>query len=119
MTQATTIVATAASDNEFHPPSISDFFPPALLFEGTPFEFTRISMVQVIATLALVIFLVLGTRRLSVVPGRFQSVVEFGFGFVREQDGRYEVLRGRVRQATRSEGAYSTMNVALIALTHA
>jgi hypothetical protein len=40
-------------------------------------------------------------------------------GFVREQDGRYEVLRGRVRQATRSEGAYSTMNVALIALTHA
>jgi hypothetical protein len=40
-------------------------------------------------------------------------------GFVREHDGRYEVLRGRVRQATRSEGAYSTMNVALIALTHA
>lgn len=85
MTQATTIVAAAASDNEFHPPSISDFFPPALLFEGTPFEFTRISMVQVIATVALVIFLVVGTRRLSVVPGRFQSVVEFGFGFVRDQ----------------------------------
>ncbi len=40
-------------------------------------------------------------------------------GFVREHDGRYEVLRGRVRQATRSEGLYSTMNVALIALTHA
>ena len=40
-------------------------------------------------------------------------------GCVREHDGRYEVLRGRVRQATRSEGAYSTMNVALIALTHA
>ena len=40
-------------------------------------------------------------------------------GFVREHNGRYEVLRGRVRQATRSEGQYSTMNVALIALTHA
>ncbi|PYY35229.1 hypothetical protein DEJ16_08165 [Curtobacterium sp. MCJR17_055] len=40
-------------------------------------------------------------------------------GFVRERDGRYEVLRGRVRQATRSEGRYATMNVALIALTHA
>jgi hypothetical protein len=40
-------------------------------------------------------------------------------GFVRESDGRYEVLRGRVRQATRSEGKYATMNVALIALTHA
>jgi len=40
-------------------------------------------------------------------------------GFVREHEGRYEVLRGRVRQATRSEGEYSTLNVALIALTHA
>jgi len=40
-------------------------------------------------------------------------------GFVRESDGRYEVLRGRVRQATRSEGKYATLNVALIALTHA
>lgn len=75
----------AAAENEFHPPSISDFFPGPLLFAGTPFEFSRITLVQVIATLLLVIFLVLGTRRLSVVPGRFQSVVEFGFGFVRDQ----------------------------------
>ena len=74
-----------AAENEFHPPSISDFFPPALLFEGTPFAFTRISMVQLIATAVLVIILIIGTRRMSVVPGRFQSIVEGGFGFVREQ----------------------------------
>lgn len=70
---------------EFHPPSISDFFPEALLFEGTIFEFTRINLAQFIATAMLVLLLWLGTRRLTVVPGRLQSVVELGFGFVREQ----------------------------------
>lgn len=75
----------ANDGNEFHPPSISDFFPPALFFEGTPFEFTRINLAQVIATVVLVLVLVLATRRLRVVPGRFQQVFEFLFGFVREQ----------------------------------
>ncbi|WOF22106.1 F0F1 ATP synthase subunit A [Microbacterium betulae] len=81
----------SADDVEFHPPSISEFFPPAILFEGTPFEFTRINLAQVIATVVLVAILLIGTRRLRVVPGRFQSVVEFGFGFVREQIA-YQVL---------------------------
>ncbi|WOQ68702.1 F0F1 ATP synthase subunit A [Microbacterium limosum] len=79
------ISVVAADEPYFSPPSIGDFFPPALLFEGTPFEFTRISMVQLIATAALVILLLWGSRRMTVVPGRFQSVVELGFGFVREQ----------------------------------
>nr|WP_235038064.1 F0F1 ATP synthase subunit A [Microbacterium sp. 18062] len=85
MTQATSIALAAAGDNEFHPPSIGDFFPPALLFEGTPFEFTRISLAQFIATALLVVLLLWGTRRMTVVPGRLQSVVELGFGFVRDQ----------------------------------
>lgn len=86
MTQANVLAALLpAADNEFHPPSISDFFPPILLFEGTPLEFTRINLIQVLATIVLVLFLVLGTRRMTVVPGRFQSIVELGFGFVRDQ----------------------------------
>lgn len=76
------IAVAAAGDNEFHPPSIGDFFPPFLI-EGLPF--TRINMVQLIATAVLVLILVLATRRMTVVPGRFQSVIELGFGFVREQ----------------------------------
>ncbi|MFG6443774.1 F0F1 ATP synthase subunit A [Microbacterium sp. P06] len=80
-----------AADNEFHPPSIGDFFPPALLLEGTPFAITRITLVQLLATAVLVLILVLGTRKLRVVPGRFQSVVELGFGFIREQIA-YQVL---------------------------
>lgn len=81
----------SADDNQFHPPSIGDFFPSALLFEGTPFEFTRINLAQVIATVVLVLVLLIGTRRMTVVPGRFQSVIEMLFGFVREQIA-YQVL---------------------------
>ncbi|MBD8659222.1 hypothetical protein ABID92_000646 [Frigoribacterium sp. PvP120] len=39
-------------------------------------------------------------------------------GFVHESSGRFEVLRGRSRQATRQEGAYRTLDVAVIALTY-
>jgi len=39
-------------------------------------------------------------------------------GFVRETDDRYEVLRGRSRSATRAEGAYRSLDVAVIALTY-
>lgn len=36
-----------------------------------------------IAVIAIVLILVLGTRKMKVVPGRFQNVVEMGLGFVR------------------------------------
>ncbi|GAA4665719.1 hypothetical protein [Frondihabitans cladoniiphilus] len=39
-------------------------------------------------------------------------------GFVQEHDGRFHVLRGRVRSATRAEGAYGSLDVAVIALTY-
>ncbi|NHI16388.1 F0F1 ATP synthase subunit A [Microbacterium excoecariae] len=73
-----------ADEVEFHPPSIGEFFPEAILFEGTPFEFTRINLAQVIATAVLVIILVFGTRKMRVVPGRGQQLLELLFGFVRE-----------------------------------
>lgn len=78
-------VVWAADDNQFHPPSIGDFFPPAIFFEGTPFEFTRINLAQVIATVVLVLVVLIGTRRLKVVPGRGQNLIELAFGFVRVQ----------------------------------
>lgn len=79
------MIAPMADEVEFHPPSIGEFFPEAILFAGTPFEFTRINLAQVIATAVLVVILLLGTRNLKVVPGRFQQIIEFLFGFVREQ----------------------------------
>ncbi|WP_458041190.1 MULTISPECIES: F0F1 ATP synthase subunit A [Bacteria] len=84
MTQAATFIATASTDDgAFYPPSIWDFFPDAVLFEGTWFALTRINLIQILATVALVVIFVIGTRRMKVVPGRFQSVVEMGLDFVR------------------------------------
>ncbi len=83
-TQAATLIANVVSaEAEFHPPSINDFFPDAVLFAGTPFELTRINIIQLLATAVLVLVFVLGTRRMKLVPGRFQSVVEMGLDFVR------------------------------------
>lgn len=81
------LLALAASDNEFHPPSVGDFTPEPLfyLFGIEALGVTRINLVQFLAVAILVVILVLGTRRMRVVPGRFQSIIELGFGFVREQ----------------------------------
>jgi len=43
----------------------------------------RIHLIQLLSVIAVVLLLWLGTRRMKVVPGRFQSVVEMGLGFVR------------------------------------
>ncbi|WP_374008513.1 F0F1 ATP synthase subunit A [Leifsonia sp. LS-T14] len=71
------------ADSGFSGPSINDFFPPPLLFAGTLFEINRVTIIRFIATLAILLIFGLGTRRMRVVPGRFQSVVEMGLDFVR------------------------------------
>ncbi|GAA0959616.1 hypothetical protein [Frigoribacterium faeni] len=63
------------------------------------------------------------TSRAEVIPlgegyHRVSTPTAGVIGFVRETDGRFEVLRGRVRSATRAEGAYRTLDVAVIALTY-
>lgn len=79
---ATLIPRTAAEDGGFSGPSIQDFFPEALFTIGG-LEFNRIHLAQLLSTIAVVLILWIGTRRMRVVPGRFQSVVEMGLGFVR------------------------------------
>lgn len=78
----------AASEGEgggFHAPSIADFFPPAILFEGTIFQIDRIWIIRVVATIALLTIFVVGARRAKLVPGRFQNSLEFLLDFVRVQ----------------------------------
>lgn len=82
MNHAVTLIASAENGEGFHPPSILDFFPPAIFQIGW-FEFTRINAAQLLATAVVVILLILGTRRMRVIPGRFQSVIEMGMDFVR------------------------------------
>lgn len=67
----------------FHTPTLEDFFPPAILFQGTIFEFNRISMVRVIATVVLCGLFLLAARNIRLVPGRGQGVAEMALDFVR------------------------------------
>lgn len=87
-TQAATLIAPFAADAppEFHGPSIDEFFPEVLFtLAGVPV--TRIHLIQFLATAAIVLIFWLGTRRMKVVPGRFQSLVEMGLDFVRVNIG--------------------------------
>ncbi|MGV3713372.1 F0F1 ATP synthase subunit A, partial [Pseudolysinimonas sp.] len=81
----------------FSGPSLSDFFPPAILFEGTPFELNRIMLIRLVVTALLIVWLLLATRRMRIIPTRGQVAAEFLLGFVRnniiietlgEKDGR-------------------------------
>lgn len=69
----------------FHAPSINEFDPAPLFFDGTVFEFTRITLVRVIAAAVLILLFWLGTRRARIVPGRGQAMIEFVVDFVRVQ----------------------------------
>ena len=84
-TQAATLIAHTAADDApvFHGPSIDEFFPPVLFDVFGVIPITRINLIQILATIAIVVIFWLGTRRMSMVPGRFQSLVEMGLDFVR------------------------------------
>lgn len=80
----TSLMLPMADGGGFHPPTMDDFFPPPILFAGTPFEFNRIMMIRIIAALAITLFFLWATRRPSLVPSRKQSLAEMGLGFVRD-----------------------------------
>ena len=67
----------------FQGPSIAEFFPHAIFFGGTPFEITRLTLIRFIATAAICVIFICGTRQLKLVPGRFQSLIEMGLQLVR------------------------------------
>lgn len=77
------LVQTSTDDGTFHGPSITEFFPDIILFEGTNFDLNRIMLIRLLAVVALVIVFWLGTRNMRIVPGRFQSLIEMALDFVR------------------------------------
>ena len=58
-------------------PSVEEFFPEAVLFIGTPFEMNRIMIIRVVVALLVVLVFWLGTRRMRIVPTRFQAAIEY------------------------------------------
>ena len=54
------LLSASGESGEFHPPSISEFFPSAIFFEGSLFEFNRIMLVRVIAAIVLIALVAVG-----------------------------------------------------------
>ncbi len=73
----------AEGESGFHKPSIAEFFPPPILFEGTIFELNRLQLVRFVAVAVLLITMMIAARRATLVPGRFQNAVEMLLDFVR------------------------------------
>lgn len=65
-------------------PSVKDFLPDPILFVGTPFAINRIILVRIVAAVILVVVLGLSAARAKVIPGRWQSFLEMGIDFVKE-----------------------------------
>ncbi|WP_125774385.1 F0F1 ATP synthase subunit A [Antribacter gilvus] len=79
------LAAPEAEGEGFHAPSIADFFPPAIFFEGTPFQIDRVWIIRILAALVLCTVFVIAANRAKVVPGRFQGAIEWILDFVRVQ----------------------------------
>ena len=77
-------VTADGSGGGFVGPSIDDFFPAGVLFQGTPFELNRVLLIRMLAVVVLVLVLWLGTRNWKVMPTRGQVAMEFVIDFVRQ-----------------------------------
>ncbi|MDO5747201.1 MAG: F0F1 ATP synthase subunit A [Actinomycetaceae bacterium] len=76
-------VVTSGDSQEFHGPTIEEFLPAPIAFEGTLFEFNRLNVVQWISVAFIVIVFVLYAKRAKLVPGRAQVIIEALLDFVR------------------------------------
>jgi F-type H+-transporting ATPase subunit a len=94
----TLLLAADEGEGGFHTPSIADFFPHAILFEGTPFQIDRHWIIRIVATIVLLTVFVIAARRARLVPGRFQSAIEFLLDFVRVQIAEEVIGKANARR---------------------
>ena len=69
----------AAEDSGFQSPTVEEFYPEPLFsfsVAGIEFDITRITLILVIATTAMLLLLVAAVRRPSIVPGKLQFLGE-------------------------------------------
>ena len=83
--------STDESGGGFHAPSIMEFYPEIVAFEGTPFALNRIMLIRLLVLTLLVIVFTLWTRKFKqankagqFVPGKFQLMGEISLNFVRK-----------------------------------
>jgi F-type H+-transporting ATPase subunit a len=83
--------STEESGTGFHAPSIMEFYPEIVAFEGTPFALNRIMLIRLLVLTLLVIVFSLWTAKFkqsnktnNFVPGKFQLMGEISLNFVRK-----------------------------------
>ena len=83
--------STDESGGGFHAPSIMEFYPEIVAFEGTPFALNRIMLIRLLVLTLLIIVFTLWTRKFKqankagqFVPGKFQLMGEISLNFVRK-----------------------------------
>ena len=62
-------------------PSVSELLPNAPLFHGTVFAINSIILIRLVATALILLIMCVAAARAKVVPGRFQSAVEWVIDF--------------------------------------
>nr|WP_283774918.1 F0F1 ATP synthase subunit A [Brachybacterium equifaecis] len=82
MNTADTTRLLAEGGFNLHVPSLDQFFPGALLWEGTWFEFNRVQLVRLIVLLVVLTVMCVIAARAKLVPGKAQSIVEMLIEFV-------------------------------------
>jgi F-type H+-transporting ATPase subunit a len=83
--------STEESGTGFHAPSIMEFYPEIVAFEGTPFALNRIMIIRLLVLSLLVLVFWLWTSKFkrayktnNFVPGKFQLMGEISLNFVRK-----------------------------------
>lgn len=69
--------ALLAADSGPELPTVNDFLPPEILFQGTPFAINRIILIRIVATVVLLVVLGITAKRAKLIPGRWQGAGEF------------------------------------------
>jgi F-type H+-transporting ATPase subunit a len=87
----TVAASTEESGGGFHAPSIMEFYPEIVAFEGTPFALNRIMLIRLLVLTVLLVLFYLWTRSFkrsyatgNHVPSRFQLMGEISLNFVRK-----------------------------------
>lgn len=90
MSRIIALASTEESGSGFHAPSIDEFYPQIVAFEGTPFALNRIMLIRLIIVAVLVVLFWLVTSQFkkaqatkNFVPSRFQLLGEIALNFVR------------------------------------
>lgn len=72
---------------EIHEPGVTDFFPEAMIWEGTHFELNRLTIARFLAAAVMGFIFVSAAARLKMRPSRGQTLIEMGVEFVRQSIG--------------------------------